>query len=307
MMEPDAALIVCRFIVYSAALFVWGASAYLWALVPQALSAAVGRKLFRPQWIAAALLLTVTLAMLPLRAATIGDGWADAVSWDMVNSVLFDTTVGMQLQAQIFMSCLVMAAVLSPARHRQRNTAAASALVLASFSIIGHAAMDDGWLKIFHSANDILHLLAGGAWVGALLPVILILSHDYAHDYAPDYAPDYDGEMRGEANLALRRFSRAGHLAVAVVLATGAANTLMIVHGLPVQWAMPYQLLLTVKIVLVGVMVTLAIINRYVFVPRMANKDDRGLSALRRGTIAEIVLALVVVALVAVFGMLQPV
>lgn len=299
MMEPDAALIVCRFIVYSAALFVWGASAYLWALVPQALSAAVGRKLFRPQWIAAALLLAVTLAMLPLRAATIGDGWADAVSWDMINSVLFGTTVGMQLQAQIFVSCLVMAAVLSPARHRQRNTAAASALVLASFSIIGHAAMDDGWLKVFHSANDILHLLAGGAWVGALLPVILILSHDYA--------PDYDGEMRGEANLALRRFSRAGHLAVAVVLATGAANTLMIVHGLPVQWAMPYQLLLTVKIVLVGVMVTLAIINRYVFVPRMANKDDRGLSALRRGTIAEIVLALAVVALVAVFGMLQPV
>lgn len=303
MMEPDAALIVCRFIVYSAALFVWGASAYLWVLVPQALSAAVGRKLFRPQWIAAALLLAVTLAMLPLRAATIGDGWADAVSCDMINSVLFGTTVGMQLQAQIFMSCLMMAAVLSPARHRQRNTAAASALVLASFSIIGHAAMDDGWLKVFHSANDILHLLAGGAWVGALLPVILILSHDYAHDYAPDY----DGEMRGEANLALRRFSRAGHLAVAVVLATGATNTLMIVHGLPVQWTMPYQLLLTVKIALVGAMVTLAIINRYVFVPLMANKDDRGLSALRRGTIAEIVLALAVVALVAVFGMLQPV
>lgn len=294
-MEPDAALIVCRFLVDSAALFVWGASAYLWALVPQALAVTVGQRLFRPQWIASGLLFAATLAMLPLRAATIGDGWADAVSWDTINAVLFDTSVGTQLQAQTFASLLLTAAMFSPARHRQRNMAAASALVLASFAMIGHAAMDDGWLGVFHRANDSLHLLAGGAWVGALWPVTMILRHCG------------ESKIRGEAILALRRFSRAGHLAVAVVLATGIANTLMIVHGLPVHWAMPYQLLITVKIVLVGAMVMLAIVNRYVFVPRMAGDDEQGLVALRRGTIAEIVLALLVVALVAVFGMLQPV
>jgi copper resistance protein D len=294
-MEPDAALIACRFVVYSAALFAWGVSAYLWALVPERLSATVGRKLFWPQWLAAGLVFAVTLAMLPMRAAIIGDGWADAVSPDMLSAVLFETTVGMQLQAQTFVSCLMIAAALSPARHRQRNMAVASALALASFAIIGHAAMDDGWLKVFHHANDVLHLLAGGAWVGALLPVMIILSHGG------------DSEMRSEAHLALRRFSRAGHLAVAIVLATGVANMLMIVHGLPVHWSLPYQLLLAIKIALVGAMVLLAIVNRYVFAPRMANEDDRGLSALRRGTIAEIVLALVVVALVAAFGMLQPV
>jgi putative copper resistance protein D len=73
---------------------------------------------------------------------------------------------------------------------------------------------------------------------------------------------------------------------------------------LPSDWSFSYQRLLSAKIAVVAAMVLIAVINRYVFVPKFAR--DHSLLQLKICVITEVVLGLVVVALVAWFGTLQP-
>jgi putative copper resistance protein D len=89
------------------------------------------------------------------------------------------------------------------------------------------------------------------------------------------------------------RFSAAGHVAVALVIASGIANMLLIVRTVPFDWSVRYQLLLSIKVTLVGIMVLVAVVNRYVFVPRLAR--DPSLRALKACILVEIGLGLAVV------------
>ena len=66
----------------------------------------------------------------------------------------------------------------------------------------------------------------------------------------------------------------------------------------------PYQALLLLKLLLVGGMLVLALVNRYVFVPRIP--EGPGVTQLRDGTIAEIVVSAVILGLVSVLGVLSP-
>ena len=56
---------------------------------------------------------------------------------------------------------------------------------------------------------------------------------------------------------------------------------------------------------IVGIMIVLAIVNRYVFMPAIPNGGP-GLNQLRLGTIAEIVLSGGVIGLVSILGALSP-
>ena len=96
-----------------------------------------------------------------------------------------------------------------------------------------------------------------GPGLGALVPLLIIL-------------PMLDvPARRGQAGVALRRFSTAGHAAVALVIATGVLNTLMILGRWPTDLQSPYQALLFAKILLVAAMTVLALANRYI--PRAAH------------------------------------
>jgi putative copper resistance protein D len=102
-----------------------------------------------------------------------------------------------------------------------------------------------------------VHLLSGGFWIGCLVPLLICLPQLRNPAQRPDAA------------LALRRFSSLGHVAVALILATGLINTGLILRKLPVDFSSPYETLLAAKIGLVGMMVAIAIINRYIVVPRL--------------------------------------
>ena len=104
----------------------------------------------------------------------------------------------------------------------------------------------------------------------------------------------------------MRRFSSAGHGAVAIVIATGVLNSMLVLGKWPIDWSSPYQAMLAAKVALVAVMTSLAVFNRYVLVPRMADSRAESVAALRISTIAEIILGIVVVGLVSVFGLLEP-
>ncbi len=295
-MTPDAVLAGCRFLHYASAMLLWGAFAFLRTLVPLDLAAEVRRRL-RFLWIVAAAVAVATIAVtLPLEAAMIGDnGWADALDFGTNRAVLFETSVGSAWLGQALAGLLLVLAFALPLRMRLTGAALAAGLVVAGVALTGHAVMQAGWLGAAHRLNDACHVLAGGAWLGALVPLLAILK-----------ALD-EPEFRRQAGTALRRFSAAGHFAVALVLVSGAVNTMLVLGRWPTQWSSPYQAMLAAKIVLVAVMTGLAIVNRYHFVPRLAQHRADAMDAIRLGTIAEIVLGLAAVGLVSVFGMLEPV
>ncbi|MDQ0559948.1 putative copper resistance protein D [Rhizobium mesoamericanum] len=240
------------------------------------------------------LIIGTTATLLPLRAATIGgEGWADALSFPMLRSILSGTNIGQAWLAQASAAILLIASCLTTSRFKYQVRMVSAGLLLISLTISGHAAMNSGWLRAAHRLNDGLHLLSGGAWLGALVPVIVT------------YPMLRDARRHQDARSALMRFSTAGHVAVAVVIATGTINTILIVGSLQLDWHNTYQLLLSVKILIVFLLVALAIINRYVFVPRLARNPS--LLPLKWATGAEIVLGSVLLGLVSVFGTLQPI
>ncbi|WP_286203070.1 copper homeostasis membrane protein CopD [Rhizobium lusitanum] len=276
-------------------MLLWGTSAYLCLMVPKALADKVWHMFAGASVVTALVAVLATLISLPLAVASIGDGWSDAIDGGTLHAVLFETTVGRAWQAQAAAALILLIALLLPGRWRYQGIALGSGLGLAALVLTGHASMYEGGLRIAHRANDILHVLAGGGWLGALVPLIPILRLLSQSEY------------RVEALLALRRFSTAGHIAVVLVIVSGIVNTMLVLKHLPTDWSSSYQALLGLKIALVASMSLLAIVNRYVLVPRIGHDQARALNAIRLGSIAEIVLGIAVIALVAVFGMLEPV
>ncbi|MBB3213096.1 putative copper resistance protein D [Herbaspirillum sp. Sphag1AN] len=294
MNSVDLALLGCRFVFDTAALFLWGASAFLCFLVPPDLKQPIRQQL-TPLWTLAWLGIGLGVAAyLPLQTARIGDGWHDALNVNVLYSVATGTSVGAAWCSQVL--CLVMLGLLRIRAHawRLHIDVLTSALLLLSLTMTGHAVMDDGWLRIAHQCNDALHLLSCGGWAGALVVVLALLPRITKADSS------------ASAQLALRRFSNAGHIAVLLVLVSGSVSTFLIVGSWPFNWALAYQRLLCIKITLVLLMTTLAIVNRYLLVPRM-----QGSACAPRlfvwATFAEIGLALIVMLQVACFGMLEPV
>lgn len=292
-MNPDVALIVCRFLHDMAAMLVWGGAAYLAVLVPRRLASEVARHLAQPGLVAIAVAVATTAAALPIEAALLGDGWRDALRPEGLSGFLLETAAGTAWMVQAALALLLLAMLTLQGRDRRKGIAIVSAALLASIALTGHAVMHDGRLGMVQRLNDALHVLSAGAWLGALVPLVTILRALSLPALAADAAT------------ALRRFSVAGHIAVALAILTGAANTLFIVGHPPTDWSSPYQALLAAKIAVVGVMVALALANRYTLMPRM-DGEAVAVTALRRGTIFEIALGVAAIALVAVFGTLDP-
>ncbi|SEP96789.1 putative copper resistance protein D [Faunimonas pinastri] len=294
MITPGAALTGCRFLHDAFAMLVWGSAFFVAALVPRSLRVDTARSLRLVCGIAVAIILITALAALPIQAAGLGDGWTDALRGEILRAVVTRTSAGSAWVLQAASALLLCAALAAQPGLRPAAIAAAAAIVLGGLTASGHAAMHGGWLGVAHRANDAIHLLSGGFWFGALIPLFPVLR-----------ALDRP-EAQHAAAVALRRFSSLGHLAVALVVLTGAVSTALVLGRLPTDLKSPYQALLLGKISLVTVMSGLAIVNRYVVVPRMASDRRDALAALRTGIRAEILLGFVVIGLVAAFGMMDP-
>jgi putative copper resistance protein D len=294
MIEPEFTLQLCRFAFDGAALFLWGSGFYLCLLAPLEVADEIARRLRRPLAVTLSVVFLSLVISLPINAAMITDGWPNALVFDTLRSVLLETTIGTAWEVQISAILLYLLATYLPKIYRPAVGTLAAGSLVAGLSLTGHAEMNSGWLRTLHQANDALHVLAAGAWLGALPPVLLTLQLIR------------DGQHRDKARMALMRFSTAGHAIVVLVLATGIANAILITGGLPMGWSLPYRQLLSLKLVLVGVLLILAIWNRYVHVPDMARNPDRAINGLVRFTVAEIAVGLVIIALVAWLGILDP-
>ena len=142
-----------------------------------------------------------------------------------------------------------------------------AAFVLGSMGFAGHANDDTGSAHVKHLTADILHLLAAGGWLGAIVPLIYVLRRAQARE---------TGNWLAIAQRATVRFSTLGLVTVSTLLLTGLVNSWYLVGGLPGLFGTTYGLLLMLKVALFLAMVSLAAINRLRLTPRLARhrSDD---------------------------------
>lgn len=246
-MTSEAVLLaLCRFCQDAAALLLWGASAYLAWLVPKDIGVEVAARLGKWAGVAVAAAVVATAVKLPAEVASIGDGWRDSVDPTSVLDVLSDTGAGQAWAVQTVTALVLVLVRATPPNLRTTATALVSGLLLAALSLSGHAVVHEGTYGVLHRGNDVVHVFCTGAWFGALVPVLVLLG------------PLAASEWRTSASLALKAFSRAGHVVVALIVASGTFNTALVLGRWPTDLSSPYQALLDAKILAVVGMVGLA-------------------------------------------------
>jgi copper resistance protein D len=289
----EFALDVFRFIHYAAALQLFGIGVFQGLMAPAGLRRHLDGSSRALAFPCAWLLLSSAIALLALMAGTMGEGWADAIDPAVLFLVLRATAFGNVWIFQLILALLLVLILSSRKQGKWLSTMVLATLALGSLGLIGHATIEVGAIGIVSRTSQVLHLLASGFWVGSLVPLLFCLRAMLA------------SEHEASARVLLERFSGFGHVGVAIVIATGAANGWLLLRDTGLDVTSLYQQLLLAKICIVGIMILFAIVNRYVFMPAIPNGGP-GLNQLRLGTIAEIVLSGGVIGLVSILGALSP-
>ncbi len=149
-----------------------------------------------------------------------GLGWFLVQAAVMSGAPLFDggtlvAALGGTLFGQVAIARLVLAAALAAALFAGRREAALAACgalsagLLAMLAATGHGAAEQGADRVVHLSVDAVHLLAAGAWLGALPALAFALRQ---------------GAEIGFAARVTRRFSALGIASVAALLLSGAVN-----------------------------------------------------------------------------------
>ena len=304
----DAAIILTRIAQYIAAATLFGTPLFLiYAPVSAASTPGAPRAWARPLAGGAALvvLLGAAVYLCAQTAMMTGDA-AAATDPEMLAGVLTDSAMGFAVLARLgaAMLALVAALVLKPDRPLWFLLTGLGAVALLSFAWTGHGAATEGVGGWVHLIADLLHLLAAGVWIGALVAFAILLARP-AHGDAPD---------ANALHRALAGFSGLGSAVVAIILATGLVNSWFLVG--PTRLAglfnTPYGLLLLLKLAAFGGMVLLAARNRFAHTPALGRALAGGavepsLRALRTSVALETAAGLAVLVLVAILGMLEPI
>lgn len=220
-----------------------------------------------------------------------------------IEMMLFETDVGLAWGIRIVALVVAGLAVMLRAPGFSLWVAAfAGAVALASLAWSGHGAMDEGNRRYWHFAVDIAHLLAAGAWLGALLAFALM---------AKINALQTEARLKLLAR-AVNRFEAIGAAIVVVITVTGVVNYLFIVGPkLDEVFLSTYGILLFIKVVLFAGMLVLAALNRFHLGPFLERSLRDGqytvaANALRRSVVVELAAAVLIVGLVAWLGTLSP-
>jgi len=286
------ALIAARLVHFAAAMALFGG----------ALFALYGPRGTPPRWLLpAAALLTLVSAlawMVPVIANMTGD-WTDVTDREVLRSAFLETAFGRLWLARLLLGVVVLALAFLPSFRKTPGGRAGflilAALLLGSLALSGHAAAHKGVWGDVHRADQVVHLLAAGAWLGGLLPLAMALAAARRSGTAAI------AEVAGT----VRRFSRIGQWAVGLILATGIMNTAFLVGSPAALFPTPYGQTLLAKIAVVLIMVAIAAINLIRVTPRL-KADPKAAGTLWRNTVLELALGLGVLALVGLLGTMIP-
>jgi copper resistance protein D len=219
---------------------------------------------------------------------------AFAALWPHLQMMLRETDVGLAWAVRMIALTVLLI------RPGAWLASISGAVAVASLAWSGHGAMDEGALRFWHFLSDILHLLAAGAWLGAMLALLLMARGRV------------DAARLRLLIAAVKRFEWVGAAIVLTLTITGVMNYLFIVGPkLNDVLLSTYGVLLTVKVLLFAVMLLLAALNRFHLGPALKQalrnaEPTLAVNALRRSVRLELALALLIVALVAWLGTLSP-
>ena len=230
------------------------------------------------------------LLMLMAQGGLMGNGWPDVwqpAIWQAVAGTQF----GSAWVWQILLALVALVVVWLKPRRPARLLLILLCAQLLLLAGVGHAAMNEGWQGILQRTNHAVHLFCVASWFGGLLPFVYCLR--LAH-----------GRWRQAAIYTMMRFSRYGHLAVAGAIGSGIVNALFIQGGLISD--SPWGRMLLFKCALVAAMVAIALVNRYVLVPRISASGTRAEQLIVRTTQMEIVLGALALFAVSLFATWEP-
>ena len=234
-----------------------------------------------------------------------GDAIADGTAW----IVLTQTRFGIDWQLRLLLAALLAANVLlkprTPSRWRNLSAALGGIVLVATLAWAGHGGATSGNAGYVHLAADVAHLGAAAAWLGGLIPFVLLLR--------------LLRQSRESSRIMIAchvssRFSNVGIMAVGTLLVSGMINAWFLVGGTTNLTSTDYGRLLEVKIALFVGMVGLAAINRLHLLPLLSKVAEIGASdleskatrRLERNTLLEISIGLVILCIVAVLGITPP-
>jgi putative copper resistance protein D len=289
-MNPEAALACVRFAHDAGLTLLWGSLGFTTAIDP-GVRQPITRSLRIATSSSVGLVLVTTAMALPLQAAMITDVWSSV--FDGTTLLLVAETHGGQVMAVQCATALLLAACYLA--ECARTTVILAGVMLCELAAVGHSSEGVGYEGVLRAAIEMVHVLSATAWLGALVPFILLVRMVS------------DEDLKRSSLAGLRRFSYWGHVAVALVVTTGIANTWFTVGGILRNLSSSYDLKLLSKIAAVSMMAAIAIFNRYVLVPVLRKPNAQSAkNLLLAGCVAEIVLGIVALGLVASFGLEDP-
>ncbi len=296
--QGGATLVVARAAFVTALLSAFGTIAFRVLVVPKAFAR------MPPALVAAAQRQLLWLAHLSVVAAVFGTGFwlvvqtADLADADSlaaalpaVPKVLGKTSFGHLILLQLA-ALLVLAAVIG---WRDRVRRQRAALVVATLAVAlqsGHShafAMVAGPSLLL--ACDAVHLIGAGAWLGGLVPLLLLVR------MAPPKA----------AATAARWFSPLGQWCIVALLVSAAIQAWVLVASLPGLVGTAYGWMVLVKLALFGVLLGFAWVNRYRFAPALLQRDPASARAvLVRSVLLQTGFGVAIVVAAAVLSELSP-
>lgn len=288
----EAALILFRFLQYAAVSILFGSALFV---LREPAIATGHRALFGT---AAVVLGLASAGGLMVQTAVLAGSPGEALRWETLAAVVGGMALGKAAVVRVAAAIVALLAVLARPPGRPVVPMLTGAVAAASFAWSGHAAASEGAAGWVHLASDAIHALAAAAWIGALAMFVPMIRHAAAEP--------------GAACRALERFSSFGIGLVALLVLTGTLNTWFIAGADPAAAATSaWGWLLAMKLALFLAMLALAAAHRLRLVPALSRaiaggSGAAGLQGLRRTLLAEALLGLAVLAVVAWLGTFSP-
>ncbi|MGE4335222.1 MAG: copper homeostasis membrane protein CopD [Pigmentiphaga sp.] len=301
----DWPTVLVRFALYLDLAMLFGLPLFsMYALRQGEIASSTGARFLAVSTALAALGIILSLANIAIMAKSM----TGATSYAELQSHVFEmivtgTDFGAAWVARLgaLMLC-VLVGVLARTQQRVRLGvfSIAGGIALSTLAWGGHGAMDEGFRRYVHLTSDIVHLIAAGAWAGALLAFLLLSQ------------PTATSGNVALLNRTSNGFAQVGTAIVLTLAITGGVNYLLIVGAsLPDMSLTSYGGLLVAKLGLFGTMLALAAANRFYLSPRLEHAVRTGDHAiavltLRRSLMFESSAATLILLLVAALGILSP-
>jgi putative copper resistance protein D len=241
-------------------------------------------------------------AWLVLLARRIGDdpGLAET-TWTLLTQTQFGAVWQLRFACAIVLAALLFASMRrGPQRSVFHGAAVVGAVFVGTLAWSGHGGATPGNTGTVHTAADILHLIAAAAWIGGLVPLVMLLRLALR---------TADERWRMVTAHVLRGFSNFAVVSVAIILITGIVNVWMLVDGIDALTG-SYGRLLLLKIALFVGMLGFAAVNRLRLMPGVAAHDagetEQALRRIARNAGAEIALGVAIFIIVGFLGIMAP-